>query len=693
MINNKQYLLSFVLVVFSFNAKGTLASTVFTQPLPDTEKFACKYCPEEESKTKALELGLGLNTEKNEKFSEYNGQESLHLMPLIDGTFSVVTDDNKHYSFNTRNLGLASREINANFGEYGNYDINLGYDQITRLQADGLSTEFAGDNTSELTGLSSVMSGSDFRQERYRFSVSLNKVLNPKWEGVVDYHVENKKGLQALNAAMYTSYIDARSVLLPMPIDQITQQFKVGLAFKSQRLQFEGGFKTSLYVNSLAYLRWENPFSYDPGTATAMRSDYGRIALSPDSQHHQLYGLGALRIKSWGKLKGQLTIGRMIQDQSFLQYTSNDGLTNPTLPTSSLGGKVNTITGNIRGTINPNEKFTINANLSGDRKDNRTHQAAYNYVVLDTVASGSNTRTNLPYSYTKYGADVSASYRYRTRDNFTAGYKYQQISRTHSDVSNTKSNELWLLNKNQIARSSNIRLKLSQETRTADDYLNQQSLQSSLMRKYYLAERTRNKVSANLDYSGFRQILIDGYVSYAMDDYTDSKVGLESANEVAYGVNVSTFINEISLNAYLGQERLSSSQNGVSGSLNWKIDNSDTFTSLGVSAEWNKLTDELDLGLSYHISMANSVFETSTGSSTDKLPDMESKRHTFEAFARYEYNEDIFIKGSYLFENYDESDWHVDDLNYDSVTDVRGVPFKTYSYNVHYLVASIVYKF
>jgi len=676
--------------LFSFTSAH--AATVFTQALPDTEKFKCKYCPEAEEKVKELELGLGLNTEKSAKFSEYNGQDGNHLLPLIDGKFLLVTDENQYYSLQSTNLGLTSREIELGFGEFGDYAVTLNYDQITRFQYEGMDSEFVGDTSDQLTQSASLKS-IDFRQERYRFSTSLKKVFSNKWSGVVDYRFENKQGTRPISAAMYTSYIDARAAMLSYPIDQVTQQLKVSALYHSTKLSLEAGIKTSFFSNSIDDLQWENPFTYDPG-GSAIRSDSGRLALAPDNQHLQLFGLGSLRLNSWIKAKGQLAIGQQTQNEEFLPYTVNSALVTTDLPRKSLNGKVTTITGNMRLTVNPFDNAEINANLYGDRKDNKTPMSSYEYVVLDTLTTSLNTRTNSPYTYRKYGADLNASYNYKKRDKVTLGYKYQQQSRTYSDVGKTKENEVWLLNNTNIDRYSSAKIRLSQSTRTANKYENIQPSQPDEMRKYYLADRKRLKAKASVSTSAIQNVSLSAYLSYALDDYTDSKLGLEEATELAYGIDASTFIDEnIVVSGFLSKEKLNSIQNGASGTFQWRADNMDNFTTLGLSAEWQEFTEKSDIGINYQISMASSEIETKTSSGTEALPDMTTDRHTLELYTRYNYDETLQIKGSYVFENYSDKDWHVDDLDFNSVTNLRGMPYQTQSYTVHFLMASMIYRF
>ena len=59
----------------------------------------------------------------------------------------------------------------------------------------------------------------------------------------------------------------------------------------------------------------------------------------------------------------------------------------------------------------------------------------------------------------------------------------------------------------------------------------------------------------------------------------------------------------------------------------------------------------------------------------------------------YHYEENLILSASYLFEYYDEKNWHYDDLGVDSVNAVLGPSIKSPSYAMHFLLFSGKYMF
>ncbi len=672
------------------NSSFASQADIFTQPLPDRAKYSCKFCPEPDEAEKTLEAGLAFNSSDKAKANEYNGRAGNPIIPLIDGSYSAISDEGRFLTLWTRHLGDASREVSLTTGEYGNYEIDLNYDQLSRYQFNDLRTPFSDIDSTDL-GLATGNATTDIEQDRMRFALGMNKVITTKWQAILDYNIENKTGLKNQGAAVYPSFAGARSVMLPVPIDQTTQLLKLGLGYQSTFLQIEAGYKGSFFKNANDALTWENPHT----SSSAVDTDKGRIALAPDNQFHQLYAIGALRPVKWLKLKGQIAAGRMLQDQDFIDYTVNSALTNPALPRSSLDGQVNTLQGNVRGTIDIKKNLVLHANLYLDRKDNKTPSDRYDYVILDT-SNNTQSRTNLPYGYRKYGANTSLDYRISNRYKINAGYEYRQQSRTYSEVAKTKNHNYWYKNYINISKTLNMNLKLSHEQRTGSDYRvlsTIESPQNPLMRKYNLADRKRYQLGANLGYSGLRDIYLDFYLNYAADDYTESKIGLAEAKDFTYGLDVSTMLSEnVSIHAFLSQERIKSDTLGAEPS-NWKIESVDNFTVLGIGANWDEVIDKLDLGIDYTWAISTGENKSSGASSTTDVPKLESDRHSIELFSRYRYSESLTVKASYYMEIYDESDWHVDELTYDVNSSLVNLGSESYSYTAHFVAASVAYRF
>ena len=111
------------------------------------------------------------------------------------------------------------------------------------------------------------------------------------------------------------------------------------------------------------------------------------------------------------------TRGRMTQNEAFLPYTINPGLTTTGLPRTSLNGVVATTFLNARLATRPMRNLSLSASLRFEDRDNRTPQSEYIYIGGDSQLQpqpGSNSdriRTNLPRSRRHEQLVLDADYR------------------------------------------------------------------------------------------------------------------------------------------------------------------------------------------------------------------------------------------------------------------------------------------
>ena len=99
----------------------------------------------------------------------------------------------------------------------------------------------------------------------------------------------------------------------------------------------------SIFTNDDDALTWANPYlPLVPGATM------GERALAPSNEFHQLVLSAGFRSNKRTHATADVAFGRMTQDEAFLPYTVNSSLTTQPLPRSSLDGRVDTLTGNLR---------------------------------------------------------------------------------------------------------------------------------------------------------------------------------------------------------------------------------------------------------------------------------------------------------------------------------------------------------
>ncbi|MDX1810949.1 MAG: MtrB/PioB family outer membrane beta-barrel protein, partial [Gammaproteobacteria bacterium] len=154
-----------------------------------------------------------------------------------------------------------------------------------------------------------------------------------------------------------------------------------------------------------------------------------------------------------------------------------------------------------------------------------------------------------------------------------------------------------------------------------------------------------------------------------------------------------THIEDINLSFFLSQETNNTEQHGINSLGIWKASHQDKTTTAGLSAVWKDFVEKIDLGLNYQFAAATDHIKLKADTAPSALPDIKADRHTVEAFVKYKHDEMLNVNASFIFENYNESDWHFDDLNYDSINVLRGTGGDVFSYTAYYFMTSLTYRF
>jgi len=105
-----------------------------------------------------------------------------------------------------------------------------------------------------------------------------------------------------------------------------------------------------------------------------------------------------------------------------------------------------------------------------------------------------------------------------------------------------------------------------------------------LLRGYYLGDRDRTQIEARFNHSPLDNLNVDFGVRYALDDYTNTQIGLTESKDTNYDINLSYMINDdMNVNTFYNHQIIKSAQSG-SANLSiatWQADIEDTVDVVG----------------------------------------------------------------------------------------------------------------
>jgi hypothetical protein len=181
-------------------------------------------------------------------------------------------------------------------------------------------------------------------------SLGLTKQITGGWDVAVNFKREDKDGTKLTGAPFQIAGAGTRGTLLaPEPINYTTDLFDATARYTGEKLQMQVNYHASQFKNSNQSLTFDNLY-YNPLSTVGGSTLIGRLGQMPDNELHQLSATGGYSFSKETRLSGNLSFGRLTQNEAFLPYTTSSTLVATTgtpytlagLPATSLNGKVET---------------------------------------------------------------------------------------------------------------------------------------------------------------------------------------------------------------------------------------------------------------------------------------------------------------------------------------------------------------
>ncbi len=470
-----------------------------TIPVVDRSDWKCKFCVVEEGWSGEIELGAGYVSDDSYKFGEYTGLNEKGGFFIGNADMYYRDIDASYIDLTVSNLGLDSRSLSIEGGTQGKYKLFLHYDETPHFISDTGRTPYTGsggeslnlpagwvpaNTTNAMPGLDASLQDINLATQRKRLGVGVDFTTSSPWGYAVKFSHETKEGTKQIAGSFFIN-----AAQLAQPVDYVTDNVDASVSYKSKEWQANLAYYGSIFSNNKNRLTWQN--AYTPIVAGA---DSGQLALPPDNLFHQFVLSAGYQLSDRSHLSGDIAVGRMEQNDSFLDATMNPNLA-VSLPANSANAKVNTLDAKLKYMSMLSDKLRVNASYTYNDRDNKTPQLSYDWVTTDAFAATS--YTNLPYSFTKNLLKLSADYKLAKGTKLGAGYEMDSQQRTYQEVDKTKENTLWGRIRVRSIENLFLELKLAQSNRNGSNYEAVSAInpaENILLRKYNMADRDRNTI-------------------------------------------------------------------------------------------------------------------------------------------------------------------------------------------------------
>ncbi len=702
-----------------------------------------------------VEVGVGWVSDDSFTFGKYSGLERQGGFAVLDVDLrrrgAYDGPDARYWSLTGSDLGLTSRSLGIEHGNQGRYKVFVTYDQLPTFRGDSAQTVFNGagganltlppgwvaaTTTAGMTQLVPSLTDVDIDHERRRLGVGVDTTFFDAWTFKTRLTRETKDGLKTVGAVIGNSGGNPRAVLIPEPIDYVTQQVDVALSYADRIRQFQLGYTLSLFNNEHDALTWENPYAAIGGwdASAGYPTGQGRLHLPPDNEFHQVTASGGYNWSDRTRVTADLALGRMTQDQSFLPYTVNPTLaasiTQP-LPRSSLDGWIDTTLVTLRIASRPMPNLYWNAHYRYDDRDNKTPRDEYVYIggdsqTQDTGATSSFRRFNEPYSYSERQIKLDAGYQLFWRTDLTAGAEHKEITRTFSEREDATEITYTLGLNTHPTEWVGTGIRVSRADRHGTTYRGEEPFLSSYdpaytatvaggwenhpdLRKYFLADRQRHTLALVATLTPGERWTLGVNTSYRKDDYETSDLGLTKSTINTYTADTSyTPFETVTAYAFYTLELLKSDQDGrqFSGGAvkltqaadptrDWFAAHRDRVDTIGGGVTKTLLKNTLDLGVDYVYAKSDSEVDVTVGSALTAapLPDSITRLNSVSLYGKYALTANMALKLQYWFEKFRSTDWAVDDVAPNTLANVITLGEDSPDYRVHVVMVSLAYRF
>jgi len=375
------------------------------------------------------------------KYGQYNGLPDSGAYGIgnfdIKGGGAYDSKDATRWRLTGKNIGLETREFTGEYKDQGKYKLNFGYDEITQYKQGTYQTPYIGaggnelflppnwkypttaNNMRTLPGYDQpLFQGVELSTKRRRFDGGFSYFLDNEWEAKASMRHEERNGIQALGAPIVAS----RSVTLPNPISQSTDQINASINFTGEKAYGSLAYYGSIFHNDYNSVIFQNAFS----APAAGNPKFGQMSSMPDNQFHQFIMNGGYNFSADTKLVGSGGYGRNWQDQNFLPYSTSTFA----MPTQgNLNGAVDFKNVNVKLTHKATKDLNFAASYKYDERENLTSVHTYQFPDVDTAGAGTNFRNNTPFSRRVQTGNLDANYTIAKGHNLKLGYEVQNIDR------------------------------------------------------------------------------------------------------------------------------------------------------------------------------------------------------------------------------------------------------------------------
>ena len=513
------------------------------------------------------------------------------------------------------------------------------------------------------------------------------------------------------------------------PINYETNNIELGGQYAGKGWSIGLNYSGSFFHNSVSTLIWDNPIhaTVPPGgigncqdsaiynNSTGTGPCRGRLDLYPSNQAHTISLTGTAELPAKTRFFGTMSYGWMLQNDSFLPFTINSAITQPSISANSLAGNVQPFMVNASLVNNAVDRLNLKAYYRFYNVDNNSKTVKFDQgIIINDQAPAADCATNpnpalqcpergsesFPYAYSRQDMGMEAGYNFTRWLDGKFIYNWQRYHRNEQDV--LTSDEFTIGPIFDIKPSSWLlfRAAYRHSWRDAPNYNNNRLDPvdpgppptggvdiANISRKFYQAKRDRDKVSLFAEISPWEKLSFHAGFDFTGESYPESILGTQK--DINYSPSIGFAYAPLQWLRFFGDynfdwygwrldamQRTSTAQNPNDPNPPsncdpncvlrlWNSRGTDKSNTLSIGSDMALIKDLLNFRIQYTFSQGRSDVNASGSTCVGctpatNYPAVTNTWHELLAQLEYQLHKNLTLKLGFYFNRYKEKDYGVD---------------------------------
>jgi MtrB/PioB family decaheme-associated outer membrane protein len=401
----------------------------------------------------SVEIGAAYVTQKSAKFGEYNGLNKADGVVL--GGFELNGGDAHNgsngltsWQLQGRDLGTTSRELKATVSKQGQWDLGLGYDELTHYSTDTYQTPYitAGANSFRLpTGFGTIANtnnGLTAAQQaafhtvdsvgpsRKNTSLSAGYNISSRWDVKFDFNHLDQTGNKVTSVGQvgrkFATDVGTPGgemvAYLTTPTNYTTDNLTLALNWAG-----DGSYATASYFSS-TFKDAYNSYNFQTYSGA---NNIQTVSTAPSNTFEQINVSGGYKLGAKTKLSGGVSYGVNRQNEAFAvdSFMFVTPSVAPGNSQTSMDGLVESTHADLKLSDQSFANWSLSAGLKYDDRHNKSASNIYNAYAIDGGAGNVYNYPNRPLSTEKTQLELAADYRMSATRHLLLSYVNEDLHR------------------------------------------------------------------------------------------------------------------------------------------------------------------------------------------------------------------------------------------------------------------------